>query len=368
MSSDPNKQDAVSCSNPEARSHAKRGRISWRWMLLTVTLVLAAIAATSEVWARRELHRSDELGYACRDRSDVSFWIDEARLNPYVTHTDTNMLRITVIGDSFARGRDCFYTDTFGLRLESLLNINPDVRPVRVDVRAEAGTGTREQRRLLNQTFASGPSDLVILAYCLNDTEDWSKQDEFVQWRKLREPHSPGPVVSRLLRVSALADLCYRQANDRHSLAGTQSLYCNLYAPSYTGRQRMEQAMAYFRDVCSTNNAKLLVVMLPMFEIGDAASYRFATDAVRQVTTKLGVPFFDTWPAFEGRSALRMTTRPGIDGHLSEIAHRIVAEEIFMYLLANGMVDPAYIPIHKSTKEAAFEASLARYRTSPQKP
>jgi hypothetical protein len=291
--------------------------------------------------------------------------MDESRLNPHVAEGDTNALRIAVIGDSFARGRDCLYTDTFGLRLESLLNINPGVRPARVNIYAEAGTGTREQRRLLNQVFADGPADVVILAYCLNDTEDWSKQEEFVGWRKAREPIDPGPVLGRLIRVSALADFFFRRFNERRGAKGLLSLYRKLYNPSYTGLHLMEGAMEYFRDVCRDRNARLLVVLLPMFDVGDAQSVAFAIDSVKRVTAKLEIPVLDLWPAFEGKSPLRLMTRPGIDGHPNEIAHRIAAEEMFMFLLANGMVDPAYIPIHKSVTGNAFEAHLGMYRTKP---
>jgi hypothetical protein len=161
-----------------------------------------------------------------------------------------------------------------------------------------------------------------------------------------------------------LADLCFQEYAERRVREGFQAYFRKLYNPSYSGLGRMESAMTYFRDTCRTNGVGFVVVLLPVFDVGGSNAVSFALDTVKGVASRLDVPLFDLWPVFEGKDSFRMTTRPSKDGHMNEIAHRIAAEEIFMYLLANDWVDKSYVPIHKKTHSgAAFEKYLPRYRT-----
>jgi hypothetical protein len=331
-------------------------------------MALVAAIAALEWWAWRELQREDALTTSTRDRSPVTYFIDDTRLHPFVAPDNTNALRISIIGDSITHGANCFFGDSFGMRLERLMNLNPGVRPVRVDVYAEAGTGTFEQRRLLSQSFKEGSNDVVVLVYSLNDTEDWSNAKEFIEWRKAADPLEPGHLLRRATNVSHFAEWAFRLARNRHIQAGTMYYYQKLYDPSYSGVRRVESGMRYFRDSCRTNGASLMVVLLPIMFSSSDDSLLFAHDLVAHMTAKLDIPTLDMWPDFRDKTPLRMTTVPGEDGHLSEIAHRIVSEGIFEFLLANGMVNPANEPMHMNTTPKKFEAvRLAPRRVAPPK-
>lgn len=320
--------------------------------LICVAALCTIIAL--ELLAGRELRRANALAVSTRDRSPITYYIDDGRMHPFTAPDDTNALRVVVIGDSITRGANCFFSDSFGARLERLLNLNAGTRPARVDVYAEAGTGTIEQRRLLNQAFRDGRIDLVILAYCMNDTEDFSNAAEFTEWRKAYAPLEPGRAMTALTNFSRFAEWRFRRANARHMLAGTDSYYRNLYSPSYSGVKRMEIGMRYFRDSCRSAGTALTVVVMPLLEAPDAQSLVLARGLVTHMTAKLGIPTLDLWNDFKDKTPLRMTTIPGEDGHLSEIAHRVAAEAIFEFLLANGLVDDAYTPANMNTTQKKF--------------
>lgn len=263
-------------------------------------------------------------------------------------------LRVAVIGDSITLGAGVQPYDRYGSRLEALLNLNRDVPPALVSVVAVEGTSTHEQVRLLGQALEEDP-DLVILGICANDTEDWSRPEEFRAWRAEAIPRPPPAVV----RGSRLLAWAHGKKEALRTARAHVAYYRRLYDPAYSGRIRFDKALARFAETCRASNADLVAVVFPLLSWSldeEAYPFSFVRDEVLASLHRHGIPAVDLWSAVEGMASIRLEAIPRIDGHPNEIGHRIAAEELYRFLLEEGMIDPAYEGRHQWSKIDYWQA------------
>ncbi len=268
----------------------------------------------------------------------------EARAHPW-TLGASNLLRIAVIGDSFTVGVGVQTDDTYGARLERLLNLNAGSVPAEVRIYAHPGTSTFQQKPLLQAALAHKP-DIVIQGICLNDFEDWSHPMKIQRWRA-EWMHEPSPFQLFCIRHSRVAAFIGARAWAARSPRRCVAYYRHLYDPNGTGALRFKNAIEAFRDACAARGAVFVPVVFPLLSFDfspERYPLSFAHDAIRRICDECGVPSLDLLPAFRGVSPERMQAVPGIDPHPSEIAHHIAAETILNHLLERGLVDETYRP------------------------
>lgn len=281
---------------------------------------------------------------SCFDRSAVYFQVDEERLHPW-SHLAENSRSIAVVGDSFTRGAGVQLTDRFAAILERMLNVNRDAMPFKVEVLALPGTSTFQQINLARSALELEP-ELVILAICLNDTEDWTRPDELEAWRSRMIPRRPPRILERFFSISRLSGWAYGRIQSIRTRQGYLSYYRNLYDPSYSGWKRFAAALKIIRDACRDEEVDFLVLIFPLlsdrFEQGHYP-FEFAHQAIHELLARESINFVDALERFRNTCPLRMTAIPVIDPHPSEIAHRIAAETLFDYLLDIGLLDREYL-------------------------
>lgn len=278
-----------------------------------------------------------ELGPAY-DRPPQRLSPDSTRRHPW-TRGEEDVMRVAVIGDSFANAFGNQWYDGYGQRLEYLLNMRDDARPVEVRVLSKNGTTTWEQLPLLDKALEAAP-ELVILGIFLNDTQ--LKGDERLESRSVRIPKGWRRTVLRSSR--ALAWIYLRSENLRlNATSDAHQEY--LYSPENEGYRLFVQAIGEFKERTSRNGAHLVAVIWPnMFALASDYPLHLAHERIGEVLRDAGVPYLDLLDEFRGKSPYRMAAYPGIDSHPSEIAHRLGASAIFDYLLAEGHIDKAYRP------------------------
>ena len=290
------------------------------------------------------------------DRSPVFYCQAPDRAHPWSQGANPP-LRIAVIGDSFTAGVGVQVDDTYGAKLERLLNLNDGVPPVEVRVFAHSGTSTFQQRKILPEALACHP-DIVILGICLNDAEDWTHPLKIQRWRD--EWMTPAPsrfqaFCSRHSRVASfMASRLWALGSSRRCV----NYYRHLYDPAGAGILRFQNAIGWFRDECAARQIAFVPVIFPLMSFDFSPGrypMQFAHEAIHEACRQHAVPCLDLLPAFQGTSSLRMQAVPGIDPHPSEIAHRIAAESILKYLAEQRLVDEAY-----RVKESGGNAFLHR--------
>lgn len=350
----------VDPSHPERRrGRAVRAlaRLGQGLAVSAVTLLLALLAL--EAGMRLLGLGKPDVALHGFDRNNTRFRAESGRLNPW-TRDSTNALRVAVIGDSVSNGAGVSKDDTFAYRLARLLNLNEGVPPAEVWLYAKGGTSTDQQLEFLEMALERKPH-LVVLGISLNDTEDWHRPDELRRWRDERLPRIPPPGLARLLRHSRFLNWGYRQAETRRNYRAYLLHHQRLFDPSYSGFKRFRQAIDLFSKRCADADARCVALLFPDISQMGADPYplQYAHDQIHGVLRNAGIPFLDLSDDFRGKDPYRLQAVPGIDGHPNEIGHRIVAESLLEFLLANQYVDRAYLPRSRSGSERQFWTRLS---------
>ena len=291
------------------------------------------------------------------DRSPTFYRQASERAHPW-SRGESNVLRIAVIGDSFTVGVGVQLDDTYGAKLERLLNLNDGVPPADVRIHAHAGTSTFQQRPLFRQALDFQPH-IVILGICLNDVEDWTHPLKIQRWRDEWMNPAPSPFAAFFLRHSRAASFIAARVWAAGSSRRCVNYYRHLYDPNGGGILRFKNSIGWFRDECAARQIVFLPVIFPLMSFDfspDRYPMSFAHDAIHEVCRDYTLPCLDLLSAFQGDDPGRMQAIPGIDPHPDEIAHRIAAEAILNYLVEQRLVDPGYRPVESEAN--LFQHSL----------
>ncbi|NCC51338.1 MAG: SGNH/GDSL hydrolase family protein [Spartobacteria bacterium] len=342
-------------------------KIIMRGLLVVVSVIVALVAVEvgMRLWPEdeTEAHIKDNPIF---DRSLTFYPPAIPRLHPWTT-PDVTPLRIAVIGDSITEGAQVQPYDTYGMRLEALLNMNEGVRPAEVHIYALAGTCTKHQKRFLRSALQISP-DIVILGICLNDAEDFENKQQLTQWREERLPRIPPPRVAKWLRRSKIVSWLYQKKETVRTRKAQNDYFRKLFAPDYRGFRLFKRSIKYFQDVCAERGIDFIAVIFPMLHADlDEERYPF-TDihaVIGNTLSEFGIQYLDLLPHYINKTSDRLTAVPGIDGHPNEIGHRIAAEVIFEYLLSNAVIDAAYEPTLKQVSRIEYWNSIRKRVHAP---
>ena len=289
------------------------------------------------------------------DRSPYVFHSQENRLHSWLQGQEPG-LKVAVIGDSITNGSGVQPHDSYGMRLERLLNMNDNTASAEVNIYAKGGTSTATQYDFLTKAIDWNP-DVIVLGICLNDAEDWHDKTKHNLWRDEMMPRVPSPRLAKLLRASKALSWMYRKAEDRRAIRGYYDYYTRLYGDDYSGWQKMEKALVHFKTVCDQHQIKFVAAIFPMFSNSLSESdypFKEAHEKITGVLSGANAHTLDLFEFYKNKSSIRMQAYPFIDGHPSEIAHRIAAENILGYLIQHNMIDKSYLPIERSNQKNKY--------------
>lgn len=276
------------------------------------------------------------------DRPPVIFYEGAERSHPW-SRGDTNTLRIAVLGDSITVGAGSQPSDAYGARLERLLNLNDGQRPAEVRVWARGGMCTYGELKFLEEAVAWKP-DLLILGICLNDTEDPRRREELTRWRMDALPRQPPRWFARSLGWSRLASLVYQKVEDARARRGYLEMNRKLFDKEYGGWKLFAKALKDFAETTRQNDIRLVVVVFPLLSHIDEYPFGWIHEQIHEELEAKGIPYLDLLPVYEGLVSTRLQAIPLVDAHPNEIGHRIAAEAILQYLLAQQFIEPGYLP------------------------
>jgi len=284
------------------------------------------------------------------DRSSF-FYMPDDDCRHLWSNGKTNVMRIAVVGDSFAAGAGVQVDDRYSERLERLLNMRAGLPPVEVRPFAKHGTSTFQQIALLDEALKWNPH-LVILGICLNDMEDWANPKDLALWR-LRFLSEPPKLLmrSRALRWIYLKMMWAECRRMEHRY------FHKLYEPSYSGFKRFSEAIEIMNDKCAKAHTAFVPVIFPLLSDTDnfqkgTYAFEYAHAAIHKRCEDLNIRYLDLLAAFRDANPDRLAVISGFDPHPNEIAHRMAAEAILKFLLDAGLVAPEYRPAeHASAME-----------------
>ncbi len=297
------------------------------------------------------------------DRPNQGFVPHVDRQHPW-SPAEGPLFKVAVIGDSFTTGYSNQWADSYGRRLELLLNLNAGAVPAEVGVFARNGTSTFQQLEFLDLALDWG-AELIVLGLFLNDTED-HKDAELDARRQAMLPRVPTGFARRILQGSRALAWLYLRYEDIRRYRVALALQEDMFAPDYPGWKKFRQAIRRFGAVCSERDVRLVAVIWPsMGGLGPGYPHRIAHEWMARALKRAGIPYLDLLPEFEGKSSLRLAAYPDIDVHPNEVAHRIGATAIFEYLLESGQIDSSYKPAWNRVAGEGHYRKYVRRKRSP---
>lgn len=349
------------------RTRASRGR-TLLFRALAVTLSVAVCWAILEVFLRIfPVDQAPPLAeHPMMDRGYKFIYPAEERLHPY-TEDGFEMLRVGLIGDSFTAGAGCDPEDTYGMRLERMLNYNAGQLPARVDIFAKGGTAPPSQIQMLEQALALKP-DLVCLGICLNDAEDWAHQDLMNALRDGMMPKLPPDWFRPILRHSHVLHLAFQKWGALRVRNGFRKYFHDIWEEESQGAQVFFAALAEMQMLCAEAEVPFCAMVFPMFSYDLSPDGYAFRDVHERICARLGemeIPCLDLFPIYEGRSPERLQAFPGYDGHPNEIAHRLAAQELLFFLIDRELIDSGYRPKLVSSSMDGYYGKLYRRVADP---
>ncbi len=235
--------------------------------------------------------------------------------------------RVVALGDSFSWGVRVEFEDAWPQRLERGLARMRDESWEVVNL-SRPGMNTVEQAEQLATEGLAYDPDVVVLGYCLNDSED----DAAAEVRRARDWEEQAR--ERRVRGRRLVDrsALYRLVSERLRAVRENRLrtaaYRSQFAPDYPGWIAGRKALGRMAALCKERKIPLVVMIFPLFGNRLDEGYPFPEihAAVTRAVADTGwARPLDLLPAYRGLDWRILVVDGPNDEHPNEIAHRIAA-------------------------------------------
>lgn len=250
--------------------------------------------------------------------------------------------RIAVVGDSYSFAPYMQFDDAFPRRLERMLNLNSEGRKVEVRNYGVPGYSTYHESKQVLNAMVDDKSDLVILQITLNDPEvkpltPRGMQHMINPYRDLDFDNGSHPILSHWHMLRWVMKRIHATLAEQQY----EKYYRDLYENKY-GLDRFEGSLKRIADMSANGHVPVVAVVFPLFGYPLDENYPFHDihQYIHGQLEKLGIKYLDLTSAYVGAPAERIVVLPGEDYHPNEIAHRIAAEEIYSWLLTEGVLPP----------------------------
>jgi hypothetical protein len=264
---------------------------------------------------------------------------------PHVVPKPDSIFRIGVIGDSFTFAPYMQFTDTFPKKLEQMLNLNETPRRAEVVNYGVPAYSTSHEVAVAKTAVQEG-NDAIILQITLNDPEvkhhtptgiSENMQDRFGALKLegksgwlVRHWRSYGFVATRLHNTK------------------THSAYVDYFNDLFENPRTWKPFSESMRRLVETvrrQNKPIVAVVFPLFGIPMDDNYPFYPihAKVEELMKSLNVPVLDLSPIYKGIPLDRLQVIPGVDRHPNEIAHRMAAERIYLWLEEQKIVPEEFL-------------------------
>ena len=268
--------------------------------------------------------------------------------------------RISVIGDSFTFGPKMQFFDAFPAKLQMLLSLNPKAQtPIEVRSYGTPGAGTRDEVPLVENAIKAN-SDMVVLEITLNDPQLEPFRKTPTDFQAIINDKNTG-FLKRLLCHSQLYRFIRTRIFNSQSYQRYIDYHRDLFANPKT-REVFYHSLGSIIALTKEKHIPLVVMVLPLFDF-DFKNYPLGDihKELGEFFNKEQIPFLDMLPRFAGTDNTRLQVVPAVDNHPNEIAHRIIAETLYEFLLSDQLSAEAYSGLSFRFREAVFE------REHPQK-
>lgn len=289
------------------------------------------------------------------DRPAFYFQDDAAKtLQDYAFTVDKppQVFRIAVVGDSYSFAPYMQFTDAFPKQLERMLNLNkiepasPGYHRAQVINFGVPGYSTSHEIADVKSALEA-KADLVLLQITLNDAELKPYRPIGIREFGRFGPYTPGPLAAKIIRYSYTARFVLERLHNERTKSEYTEYFLDLFNNPRTWGSFAGSVRKIAR-ICDRNNVKLVAVVFPLFGLPLDRHYPFHPihQKVAALLHEHKIDHLNLFSAFEGAPLERIQVIPGEDRHPNEIAHRIAAEQIYLWLEQTNQI-PNELQIRK---------------------
>ncbi len=264
---------------------------------------------------------------------------------PYTVPKSDGVFRIAVVGDSFTFAPYMQFTDTFAAKLESMLNVQGANRKAEVINYGVPAYSTTHEVPVIGKAIEEG-ADLLLLQITLNDPEVKAHRPTGIQENMLDKfsPQKPTGVDAFLSKWWRT----YAFVRTRLANSASHRSYINYFNDLFEGPRSwnpFSQAMASISKMSRDKGVPIVAVVFPLFGIPMNEKYPFygIHTKVDQLLTTLNVRHTDISSIYRDIPLERLQVIPGVDRHPNEIAHRMAAEKIYLWLESEKLLPQEFI-------------------------
>lgn len=340
---------ARSASSSTVSTQTVAGRRSQLFLVVSVVLLVGLGCCLAFLLAEigfRLFAVSAVSGSRWNDRPEFYYKDERARTFQGAGYSQTKpegVYRVAVLGDSFTFATSMQFDDSFPERLERMLNLNAGSRELQVINYGVPGFSTSHEVDTAAQAVAEG-ADLILLQITLNDPQikharpgGISGKNEFSEF--VLEPDA-GWIVGRSRVFQFVRQRLHNQQ--------THKAYIKYYYDLFESEQswnRFAKSLLAIKKTAVRNNVQMAAIVFPLLglPLNDGYPFHPLHEKIGKLLTRRGILTLDLFKYFEGLPLARIQVEPGVDFHPNEIAHRLAAERIYIWMVKSGLIPEEFI-------------------------
>ncbi len=264
---------------------------------------------------------------------------------PYTPEKPAGTFRIAVVGDSFTFAPFMQFTDTFSYKLQQMLKVSGSTRNVEVINYGVPAYSTSHEIDTTKQAIAEG-ADLIILQITLNDPEIKAHKPTGLT-EHMQDRFGPlklkGATKTLAKYWKTLGFVLTRLHNSQ-----THQAYIDYFTGLFMEEKTWKpftESMGRLVGLARESKTPIVAVVFPLFGIAMDDKYPFypVHAKVNELMTSLNVPNLDVSNIYKGIPLEHLQVIPGVDRHPNEIAHRMAAEQIYLWLEGEKMIPDEFV-------------------------
>jgi hypothetical protein len=253
---------------------------------------------------------------------------------PYTSTKSEGTFRIAAIGDSFTFAPYMQFTDTYVKKLEQMLNLKDGGRKHQVINYGVPAYSTSHEVAVAKRAVTDG-ADIILLQITLNDPEIKRHTPQGIR-ENMDDRFGPLALKGRGKWLATYWKTFEFVLTRIHNTQ-THNEYIRYFTDLFENPRTWKPFVESMRDLIKVANDEkkpIIAVVFPLFGLPMDDKYPFHPihDKVIKLMNELGVPALDLSPMYKGIPLERLQVIPGVDRHPNEIAHRMAAEKIYLWL------------------------------------
>jgi hypothetical protein len=277
---------------------------------------------------------------------------------PYKKPKSGEYFRIAAIGDSFTFAPYMQFTDTYVKKLEAMLNVKDGGRMAEVINYGVPAYSTSHEVPVTAKAIQEG-ADIILLQITLNDPEIKKHTPSGIR-ENMDDRFGPMKMTGFIGSIAhywkTLAYVMTRLHNTK-----THRAYIEYFTDLFENPRTWTPFVESMRNLVGTareSKKPVVAVVFPLFGIPMTESYPFhgIHAKVGKLMEELGVPLLDLSPMYQGIPLERLQVIPGVDRHPNEIAHRMAAEKIYLWLENLNLIPSDHLISEKFATRLGIDA------------